>query len=145
MRQLLRMRARWVFCLLGVVVSGCSLPAPYQTYTAGPAVVPTAPTNPMVVYGATTTEPDMVPDSGEVEPVPAPSDDTAAVVPASGTVAICYNRLWNAPNAIKAAALQACGGGNISPRVTSQNTDIDACPLLTPTKATFACNAPPTH
>lgn len=95
----------------------------------------------MVVYGATTTEPDMVPDSAEIEPVPVPDTATTSSAPASGTVAICYNRIWNAPNAIKTAAVQACGGGNISPRVTSQNIDIDACPLMTPTKATFACGA----
>lgn len=126
--------------MLAVLLAGCSLPAPYQTYTTAPAVAPAPPTNPMVVYGATTTEPDMVPDSAEVEPVPVPVTTTVAA-PASGTVAICYNRIWNAPNAIKTAAVQACGGGNISPRVTSQNIDIDACPLLTPTKAVFACSA----
>jgi hypothetical protein len=59
-------------------------------------------------------------------------------------VAICYNRLWHRPESVRDAAVQACGGGTTTPQVTSQGFDINACPLLTPTKAVFACTAPKT-
>jgi hypothetical protein len=141
MRQLSRMRATWLIPLLLLTVSACSsLPVPYQTYSPGEVPLPPLPPTALVVYGATTTSPDMVPDAAEVEPVPAPAAPSAAGTTSQG-VAICYNRLWNAPDAVKSAAIQACGGGNISPRVTTQGVDLDACPLLTPTKAVFACAA----
>lgn len=148
---------RWLIPILAVALSGCSsLPAPYQTYA--PSDVPAAnssdntaapnpPANALVVYGATTTTPDMTPDAAEVEPLPSPetptpetsSSTTTSSAPSSQQVAICYNRLWNKPDAIKTAAVQACG--NTAARIQSQRMDLDACPLLTPTKAVFACNA----
>jgi hypothetical protein len=137
MRQPLRMRR---FCILGLsalVLSGCGLPAPYQTY-ADQVPPPPPPPTPIVVYGTTTTTPDMVPDSPVLEPVPAPPTPTAP--PPSNRVAICYNRLWNKPETVKTAASQACGG-TAAPQISSQGVDIDACPLLTPTKAIFACTA----
>jgi hypothetical protein len=70
---------------------------------------------------------------------PALSTPTPAPVTASQGVAICYSRLWNKPDAIKSAAVQACG--NSPARIQSQGIDLDACPLLTPTKAVFACGA----
>jgi len=138
MRQLLRMRARWLGCVLSVALAGCSLPAPYQTYSPGTATPATPPSNSLTVYGATTTTPDMVPDSSEPEPIAAPATPPA---PGQNGVAICYNRLWNKPNAVKSAAVEACGGANSSPRVVSQGVDLDACPVLTPTKAVFTCGA----
>jgi hypothetical protein len=115
------------------------MPAPYQTYAPGQAVAPPPPQSaPIVVYGSTTTTPDMVPDAPVIEPVP--EAPTPVAVPPSNRVAICYNRLWNKPESIKDAAVQACGGAT-APQVTSQGVDIDACPLLTPTKAVFACSA----
>ena len=141
MRQLSRMRR---FCIVGLLaiglVSGCGgMPAPYQTYAPGQAVAPPPPQSaPIIVYGSTTTTPDMVPDSPVIEPLPEPPTPIAA--PPSNRVAICYNRLWNKPETIKNAAVQACGGP-AAPQVTSQGVDIDACPLLTPTKAVFACSA----
>ena len=151
------MRGAAIFGMAAIVgvgiLAGCSLPAPYQTYSPGsmpgtaasqaaatPAPVPT------VVYGATTTTADMVPDNVE-EPAPtqlpvavAPIAIANAIapLPGAGGIAICYNRLWNKPETVKAAAVQACGA-NSSPQVTSQRLDIDACPLLTPTKAVFSC------
>jgi hypothetical protein len=142
MRQLSRMRALRLIPLLLLALSACSsLPAPYQTYSPGQVPIPPPPPTALVVYGATTTSPEMVPDSGEVEPVPAPAPapDSAAGGAKGQGVAICYNRLWNGTDQVKDAAVQACGGGNMSPRVTTQNVDLDACPVLTPTKAVFAC------
>ncbi|HEY1981635.1 MAG TPA: hypothetical protein VGH13_16285 [Xanthobacteraceae bacterium] len=136
------MRAHWLVGTLVLPLIGCGFPAPYQTYSPGGAPVAIAPTKPLIVYGATTTTPDMVPDP--VEPVPAPAAFAApTATPVAGTdvVAICYNRLWNNSDAIRSAAMQACGT-NRSPRVThQQNVDIEACPLLTPTKAVFTCGA----
>jgi hypothetical protein len=137
MRQLSPMRKLRIFASLAITLSGCGLPAPYQTYTPDQVAAPTPPTTPLVVYGATTTLPDMVPDAGEIEPVPAPASPTSA--PAGNRVAICYNLLWNKPDTIKSAAAQACGNAP-APQVMSQRIDLDACPLLVPTKAVFACS-----
>ena len=123
---------------LALTLGGCAMPAPYQTYAPNQGSAPPPPAAPIIVYGATTTMPDMMPDSQVIEPVPAPPAPTAA--PPGNRVAICYSRLWNKPETIKDAAVQACGGA-AAPQVTSQGVDIDACPLLTPTKAVFACSA----
>jgi hypothetical protein len=141
MRQLSHMRGLCILGLLAIGLSGCGLPAPYQTYSPTQTAAPPPQIAPLIIYGATTTTPDMVPDAPVIAPVPLPPAPTAA--PASNRVAICYNRLWNKPDAIKAAAAQACGGAP-SPQVTDQGIDIDACPLLTPTRAVFACSAPKT-
>jgi hypothetical protein len=138
MRQLSHMRRFCLLALSAFVLSGCGLPAPYQTFAPDEAVAPPPPSAPLVVYGSTTTLPDMVPDTTQIEPVPLPAAPTAA--PTSNRVAICYNRLWNKPDAIRDAAAQACGGAP-SPQITSQGVDINACPLMTPTKAVFACSA----
>ena len=125
--------------LLAVALGGCGLPAPYQTYTPDQAAAaPTPPSAPIIVYGTTTTTPEMVPDAPVLAPVPVAPTPTSA--PSSNRVAICYSRLWNKPETIRDAAVQACGGA-VTPQVTSQGVDIDACPLLTPTKAVFACSA----
>jgi hypothetical protein len=138
MRQLSRMRRFCLFGLLAMGLAGCGVPAPYQTYAPGQAAAPPPPVAPIVVYGTTTTMADMVPDAPVIEPIPEPVATTAA--PPSNRVAICYNRLWNKPETIKDAAVQACGGAT-APQIKSQGVDIDACPLLTPTKAVFACSA----
>lgn len=138
MRQLSRMRKLLLSCLSTIALASCGLPAPYQTYAPDQPSAPLIRPSPIIVYGSTTTMPDMVPDASEVEPVPAPAPATSA--PASNRVAICYNRIWNRLDTIKDAAVQACGGAP-SPQITSQGLDIDACPLLTPTKAIFACGA----
>jgi hypothetical protein len=155
MRQLSRMCRHWLICIVAIALSACSgLPAPYQTYSpsdvAAPnspdnAAAPSPPANALVVYGATTSTPDMAPDSSEPEPVPSPdtsaptSNPEPAATPSSQQVAICYNRLWNKPEAIKNAAVRACG--NSAARLESQRIDLNACPLLTPTKAVFVCSA----
>jgi hypothetical protein len=138
MRQLSRMRRLCMFGLLAVALSGCGLPAPYQTYAPDQAGAPPPPPAPIIVYGTTTTSPEMVPDAPVIAPEPLPPAPTSAS--ASNRIAICYNRLWYKPEAIKNAAVQACGGA-VAPQVSSQGVDIDACPVLTPTKAVFACSA----
>jgi len=142
MRQLSRMRGFCMIGLLAFVLGGCGLPAPYQTYAPDQAGAPPPPSAPIVVYGTTTTTPEMVPDAPMLAPVPVAPTPTAP--PSSNRVAICYSRLWNKPETIKSAAVQACGGA-VSPQITSQGVDIDACPLLTPTKAVFACSAAQTR
>jgi hypothetical protein len=138
MRQLPRMRRLCMFGFLAMALSGCGFPAPYQTYAPTETAPPPPQTTPIIVYGTTTTMPDMVPDATVIAPTPLPPTPTAA--PPSNRVAICYNRLWNKPETIKDAAVQACGGAP-APQVTNQGVDVDACPLLTPTKVVFACSA----
>ncbi|HLI20906.1 MAG TPA: hypothetical protein VKV32_07300 [Stellaceae bacterium] len=140
--------------------------APADAPAAAAAAKTTPPPQALVVYGATTTTPDMTPDSlenmtlseNEEEPglnlTPAPNNapmPSPAPVPSPvpsnpqasplnpQRVAICYNRLWNKPDAIKSAATQACG--NSPAQIESQGTDLEACPLLTPTRAVFSCSA----
>ena len=158
MRQLSRMRGHWPTWTLAIVLSGCSLPAPYQTYApadapaaAAAAAAAARPPQALPVYGGTTTTADMTPDPlSSVSPLPNAGAEAPAAVPAPSqsqispltppSVAICYNRLWNKPDTIKSAAVQACGNGTAN--IESQGTDLDACPLLTPTKAVFSCSAP---
>lgn len=154
MRQLSRMRGHWKTWILAIAVSGCSLPAPYQTYS--PADAPAAaaaatgarPLQALPVYGGATTTPDMTPDPLDAEaPLRSAKEEAPATVSMLGqsqfsplnppSVSICYNRLWNKPDTIKSAAVQACGNGDAN--IESQGIDIDACPLLTPTKAVFSC------
>jgi hypothetical protein len=119
--------------------------APYQTYPPGGAPSPTAPLMPVVVYGATTTQADMVPESADPgTPPQTPFIPAATPTPNANVVAICYSRLLNKPDTVRDAATQACGTGS-TPRITSQGVDIEACPLLTPTKAVYACAASAAH
>jgi len=138
-------RSRFMAWLVMVALGGCSLPAPYQTYSPGTVPAPTPPQNPIAVYGATTTTPDNQIDFGDQNslqgsaftPAPTPAPQTA-----SQNVAICYSRLWNSAEAVRSAAVQACGNKG-TPRVVDQGTDLNACPLMTPTQAVFACSAGP--
>lgn len=144
-RQFLRMRGRWLAWTLSIALSGCGLPAPYQTYSpTDPTALPPQQNTALTIYGGATTTSDMMPDSTALEPIAAPDTVTPATLaapptttPTNQSVAICYNRLWNKPDAIKNAATQACG--NSSARIQSQGVDLDACPVLTPTKAVFSC------
>jgi hypothetical protein len=155
--QLSVMRANWfVLGTLSLVLVGCGLPAPYQTYAPGTGSAPPAtPSMPVMVYGATTTTPDMVPDTtdfgstgpgstGQDTPAATPFIPATTPTPGANVVAICYARLWNKPDVVRDAATLACGTGT-TPSLTSQKVDIEACPLLTPTKAVFACGTGGTH
>ncbi|MGH7035782.1 MAG: hypothetical protein ACREFL_18785, partial [Stellaceae bacterium] len=77
------------------------------------------------------------PQSAAVPVVPAP----AAPAPApGGEVAICDNRIWNSADAVRSAASLACGAKS-APQVVSRNIDLNACPVMTPIHAVFACGA----
>jgi len=148
---------RHTFVAVLAALTGCSFPAPYQTYSPDSPVEAPAPTqNALTVYGSNTTTPDREMDYAGPEnaqsltatPVQSPAASTAtSPVPASTNprIAICYNHLWSASAAINNAATQACGEGRV-PRLVSQGLDLDACPVLTPTRAIFACGpASPSH
>jgi len=133
-----------------LAVAGCSLPAPYQTYTPGTAPPPPRPQSALVVYGTTTTTPENQYDFDQqaaadtfAPPTPAPASSSASGSPQSTTsqVAICYSRLWNSAEAVRTAATQACGS-NSNPRVVTQDFSLNSCPLLTPTQAVFSCSGP---
>lgn len=142
-----------ITAIMALALAGCSsLPAPYETYAPADAPAPTRPQNALVVYGTTTTTPENIVDLGTptattpsmfTPPTPAPAA-TAPAAPANKTrrIAICYSRLWNSADAVRSAASQACGS-KAAPRVVDQDVDLDACSLLTPTHAVFACNAAP--
>jgi hypothetical protein len=144
MRQLLRVTLyrRSTIWLMMLALGGCSLPGPSQTYAPGTAPAPVPHPNALVVYGATTTTPDNVMDSGDIEltppaPLPAAPPLTSSAPATTPRIAICYSRLWSSADAVHSAAAQACGKG--APRLVSQDTDLDACPTLTPTHAVFTC------
>jgi len=132
--------------LLVLLVSACSLPAPYQTYSPGTAPAPTPSRNALNVYGANTTTADNEMDAVDkqtaeyvppvVASVPAPAGSAAT---GSQRIAICYSRMWNSAEAVRNAAAQACGS-NGAPRIVAQDTDLTACPILTPTHAVYACS-----
>jgi hypothetical protein len=145
----MRLPLAGVLFLLVLALGGCSLPAPYETYppSTPPPPPPRAP-NALTVTGGTTTTPDNEMDIGgqpmtTSAPAPAPASALAPAPSSSAgrQVAICYNRLWNSAVAVRSAAQQACGGKQ-APRVVSQDTDLDACPVLTPSHAVYACGAP---
>jgi hypothetical protein len=130
--------------LLALALGGCSLPAPYETYppSAPPPPPPRSP-NALTVTGATTTTPDNELDlgaEGVTAATPAPTPSTQAENGKTRQVAICYSRLWNAASAVRSAAQQACGS-KTAPRLVRQDTDLDACPVLTPSHAVYACGA----
>lgn len=129
--------------LLALTLGGCSLPAPYETYppSTPPAPPPRSP-NALTSAGPITTTPDDELDFGEQLAAPsAPAPSTPAESGKGRQVAICYSRLWNSAAAVRSAAQQACGT-KTAPRVVSQDTDLDACPVLTPSHAVYACGAP---
>ncbi len=149
MRQLQRVTRyqRSLAWLLLLTLAGCGLPGPYQTYSPE-AVAPRTPNpNALSVYGATTTTPENEISSEEEFGTPATPvvAETAPDTPAPDAsspatpsrVAICYSRLWSSADAVHSAAVQACG--KAAPRLVSQNTDLDACPTLTPTHAVYRC------
>jgi hypothetical protein len=126
-------------CLLG----GCGLPEPYETYPPStPPPPPPRAANALTVAGATTTTPDNEVEFGEPQSVAAPLvPEPAAPAPTpGGQVAICYNRIWNSADAVRSAAALACGAKS-TPQVVSRDFDLNACPVMTPSHAVFACGA----
>ena len=154
MRQLSRMRRYlnraaqyWAVAAILATLAGCSMPAPYQTYAPGSLAPQTQPVNALTFYGSNTTAPDMSRDLGTPDPaapdVTAPPTTRGSVLlpdPIQRGVAICYNKLWNDPEAVKSAAQTACGDGGV-PQIVRQGITLDTCPLMTPTRAVFTCRA----
>jgi hypothetical protein len=52
-------------------------------------------------------------------------------------IGVCYNAMFATPEAVRAVAEEACAGIG-APQLVEQDMRL-ACPLLTPTRATFAC------
>lgn len=126
-------------CLLG----GCGLPDPYETYPPStPPAPPPRAVSALTVTGATTTTPDNEVEFGTPQSVAAPLvPEPAAPAPTPGAqVAICYNRIWNSADAVRSAAALACGAKS-TPQVVSRDFDLNACPVMTPSHAVFACGA----
>jgi hypothetical protein len=133
-------------CRLAVVLplalAGCT--APYQTFSPGTAVPLAQQPNDVMVYDAKTTTPDNdmnAPDTPAFTVAPAGSAAAAQVGAGHQAIAICYNRLRNTAESVKAAASAACGGGTA--RLISQGVSLNACTLLSPTRAVYACGATP--
>ena len=53
-------------------------------------------------------------------------------------VAFCYNQGTTNPKKLTALARDACGAG-FSPRFVADAPNLGACPLLSPSRVTFAC------
>jgi len=53
--------------------------------------------------------------------------------------ALCYTRAAATPDQLHTTARTACGGGEV--HFLKQETDLSACPLLTPVRLYFTCGA----
>jgi len=127
--------------LLVLALASCSLPGPYQTYSPDTAPAPVPAATALTVYGATTTTPENemnLADQALSAPPPVAPVPASPAPASTPRVAICYSRLWNSADSVRGAATQACGAGSAA-RIVSQDTDLSACPLLTPTHAVFTC------
>jgi hypothetical protein len=71
-----------------------------------------------------------------------PPFETAPLAASAGDatprVGFCYNRDTATPTEILALARKACSPGT-SPRFVSNRLSPTACPILTPSRVTFAC------
>lgn len=64
--------------------------------------------------------------------------------PGAGTatnVGVCYSSSASTPAQVTALATDECPVGTKA-RLVSQGWNLDACPVLTPVQATFACASP---
>lgn len=55
-------------------------------------------------------------------------------------VGVCYNRLSSTPDQVRATARRQCPGKE-TPRLLGEEWNFSACPLLTPMRASFVCEA----
>lgn len=121
-------------------LTACSFPAPYETYSPGSVTAPAQYQRAITAYGFAESPQKERHDESRQTPDTVPASPTIY----RDTVAICYGRLWNTAESVRSAAAEACG--DRSPRIIRQNIDLDACPLLTPIHAVFACTSVrPTH
>jgi hypothetical protein len=147
-------RAPLLAALLLPLLCACSSLAPFQTAAPNVPAAPPPVADALPIFGVTTTTPEnMLSDSDSTVETPAPGIEhtpqaSAAPIAMGPTgdplkpsqVAICYNRLSASPGEISDNARQACFGA--TPRLTGQGWDLDACPLLMPVRAVFACDRP---
>jgi hypothetical protein len=68
-----------------------------------------------------------------------PRSSLTESVSATRYVGVCYNALFARPDEVRSIAADACGLDG-APRLLGQDTRL-SCPLMTPTRATFACTA----
>ncbi|HUH83363.1 MAG TPA: hypothetical protein VLX85_02070 [Stellaceae bacterium] len=54
-------------------------------------------------------------------------------------VALCYNTFTTSAHALLALAKESCDPGT-TPKPLERDFDLNNCPILEPTRATFACN-----
>jgi hypothetical protein len=59
--------------------------------------------------------------------------------PSADEHALCYTSAATTPDQLHATARAACGGGDA--QVVKQETNLSACPLLTPMRLYFTCGA----
>lgn len=73
----------------------------------------------------------------------APTEAAPTTTGTSGTtnVGVCYSSAASTPAQVTALATDECPVG-MKARLVSQEWNLDACPVLTPVQATFACAAP---
>ncbi len=120
-----------------VALAACSFPTPYETYSPGSVTAPVQPQKAITAYGFAVSPQQMAHHESQQRSEPTPGSSTIY----HDTVAICYGRLWNTPESVHSAAAEACG--DRTPRIISQDIDLDACPLLTPVHAVFVCTGTP--
>jgi hypothetical protein len=68
-----------------------------------------------------------------------PTTPAAGVVDPRQRVGICYNGLKTSPEALQQAAQVECLGDTVAERVGGVDYWLDACPVVVPGRATFAC------
>ncbi len=76
----------------------------------------------------------------ETVPPPLPPSQQASGA-APTRVAVCYNAFTATADQVRAIAAQSCGAGT-APHPVEHDLSLSNCPLLTPSRATFACTAP---
>lgn len=76
----------------------------------------------------------------ETVPPPLPPSQQADKT-APMRVAVCYNAFTASAEEVRAIAAQSCGAGT-TPHPVEHDMNLSNCPLLTPSRATFACTAP---
>jgi hypothetical protein len=74
------------------------------------------------------------PQPFQTRPQAAPGGSKAE---AGTRVGVCYNAMFSTPESVQATAAEACGPDQ-SPELVGQDMRL-ACPLLTPTRATYLC------
>jgi hypothetical protein len=72
----------------------------------------------------------------ETVPPPAPKEQSDLTL-----VAVCYNFLTATAEQVRTIAATSCGPGT-TPQPYDHDVNLNTCPVLIPSRATFACTAP---